>query len=194
MMAGHDTTAYQLSWIIIELSRHPAVVAKLRVELDSLFSARQDSSVVFTPQHLSKLDYLTSVIKEGMRLWPVAAIGTSRIVAADIQFGLKTIPKGSAATIGFFAMFRNGIREPNAFLPERWTDTDPDAARLKEMNFPFSLGKRACVGQTLALLELKLVLATLFYSYDFELVSEVGEMYYITLKPQNANFKITARK
>lgn len=193
-MAGHDTTAYQLSWIIIELSRHPEVVVKIRLELDGLFDSRQHSSVAFTPQHLSKLDYLTTVIKEGMRLWPVAAIGTSRLVGADIQYGSKVIPKGSAVTVGFFAMFRSGINRPSEFIPERWLDTDPDAVRLKQMNFPFSLGKRACIGQTLALMELKLVLATLLYSYDFELVSEVTEMYYVTLKPENADMKVTRRK
>jgi cytochrome P450 len=77
--------------------------------------------------------------------------------------------------------------------PNRWADTDPDAVKLKELSFPFSSGKRACIGQNLALLELKLVLANLVYSYDFELVSEISEMYYITLKPLNANFKITRR-
>jgi Cytochrome P450 len=65
MIAGHDTTAYQLSWIIIELSRNPDVVIKLRAELDELFPTRQYSNVTFTPQQLSNLTYLASVIKEG---------------------------------------------------------------------------------------------------------------------------------
>ena len=67
MIAGHDTTAYQLSWIIIELSRNPDVVAKLREELDKLFPSRQYSDVTFNLQSLTKLTYLGSVIKEGKR-------------------------------------------------------------------------------------------------------------------------------
>lgn len=192
MIAGHDTTAYQLSWLIIELSRNPDVVKKLRIELDSLFPSKC-SDVIFTPQHLSQLSYLNLIIKEGMRLWPVTAVGTSRIAVTDIKYGDKTIPKDSIVSIGFFAMFRSGISKPNEFLPERWLDTDQDAIKLKNMCLPFSSGKRQCIGQNLALLELKLVLATLFYSYDFELMSEITETYYITLKPQNANFKITRR-
>ena len=192
MMAGHDTTAYQLSWIIIELSRNPKVVEKLRIELDAIFPSR-DTAVIFTPQHLSQLSYLNLIIKEGMRLWPVTAVGTSRIAAANIPYGNKVIPKGSIVGIGFFAMFRSGISKPDEFIPERWYDTDVDATKLKEMCVPFSSGKRQCVGQNLALLELKLVLSTLFYSYDFELTSDITEMYYITLKPQNANFKISRR-
>ena len=92
-----------------------------------------------------------------------------------------------------FPMLRMGIREPDDFLPDRWMDGDIDALKLKELFIPFSTGKRGCVGQTLALLEMKLVIATLFYSYDFELISEVEELYFLTLKPQNANFKISRR-
>ena len=131
MIAGHDTTAYQLSWIIIELSRHPECILKLRAELDAIFPREKNSSVeggvlgdgnkigenedgnekgrdkvVFTPQQFSKLTYLSMIIKEGMRLWPVTAVGTSRIAAADIPCNGKIIPKGSTASVSFFAMFR----------------------------------------------------------------------------------------
>ena len=68
-----------------------------------------------------------------------------------------------------------------------------DNVALKELFLPFSTGKRACIGQNLALLEMKLVLATLFNSYDFELTSRVEESYYLSLKPLNANFKISKR-
>ena len=129
MFAGHDTTAYQLSWIIIELARNPDCVSKLRIELDSIFPPKSSGSVsesvsnggvtdkdkkgvtgagraVFTPQHLSQLPYLSMVIKEGMRLWPVTAVGTSRISRQDIQYKDKVIPQGSILSISFFAMFR----------------------------------------------------------------------------------------
>ena len=191
MMAGHDTTAYQLSWIIIELARHPDVLKKLRVELDSISSS--GDKMIFTPQNLSKMIYLNYVIKEGMRLWPVAAVGASRVLAADIPWGDKVLKKGSIVAVSFFAMFRRGIRLAEEFIPERWLESDPEACLLKDISFPFSIGKRACVGQTLALLELKLVLATLFYSYDFQCITDISEMYYITLKPQNASFKVTKR-
>ena len=124
MFAGHDTTAYQLSWIIIELARNPDCVRKLRIELDAIFPPKSSGSgsgseseskkgvtgagrAVFTPQHLSQLPYLSMVIKEGMRLWPVTPAGTSRIARQDIPFKDKVIPKGSILTISFFAMFRS---------------------------------------------------------------------------------------
>ena len=99
----------------------------------------------------------------------------------------------SLTAIGNFAMFRSGIREPDLFMPDRWADDDIDAVKLSEMFIPFSTGRRACVGQTLALLELKLVLATLLLDYDFNLISEIDDFYYLSLKPTNAHFNITRR-
>ena len=94
----------------------------------------------------------------------------------------------------YFTIVHSKIRSPNEYIPERWLDTDPDAETLKEIFCPFSVGKRSCVGQNLAQLELMLFIATFLYFYDFELVSEVTELFYLTLKPKNADFKITNRK
>ena len=140
MFAGHDTTAYQLSWIIIELARNPDSVSKLRIELDAIFPPKSSGSgseggsesvsvshgvtdkdkdkegvtgagrAVFTPQHLSQLPYLSMVIKEGMRLWPVTAIATSRVSSRDLPYKDKVIPKGSIVNISLFAMFRSRCR------------------------------------------------------------------------------------
>ena len=192
MLAGHDTTAYQVSWIIIELARHPDVVRKLRVELDSALAPMGPRSC--TAAQLSKLDYLGNVIKEGMRLWPVVASGSQRRILVDIRYKNFILPKGSSVGIANFAMFRNGIHDGHAFIPERWNDDDPDKALLKELFIPFSHGKRNCVGQALALLELKLVIATLFAAYDFEIIGEFEESLSLTMKPINADLRVTHRK
>ena len=54
---------------------------------------------------------------------------------------------------------RNNIANGDCFQPERWQPNDPDAALLAELFMPFSLGRRNCVGQNLAMLELKMVLS-----------------------------------
>jgi cytochrome P450 len=64
---------------------------------------------------------------------------------------------------------------------------------LEEISFPFALGKRNCVGQNLAKLELKMVLATVLRAFRFVLQTEVGQDYFLTLKPVNAYFKAFAR-
>ena len=77
IVAGHDTTAYQLSLLMVQLARHPLVVEKLREELDSVY-AGTEGPLKSTPTQLSQLTYLSMVIKEGMRLDPVVAGGPNR--------------------------------------------------------------------------------------------------------------------
>ena len=101
MVAGHETTAYQISWIIIEISRHQSVLEKLRVELDSLI--QPDGPVELSPQLLSQMTYLAMVIREGMRLWPVTTSGSNRVLSHDIFYGGFLLPKG--ATVGMIICF-----------------------------------------------------------------------------------------
>ena len=192
MLAGHDTTAHQISWIVVELSRHPLIVKKLREELDIVLAPSKGPRNC-TPQQLSELHYLSRVIKEGMRLYPVAASGVERRILADTPYKEFTIPKGSTAVINFFAMFRTGISDGDKFIPERWDSENPEYAKLNELFIPFSAGRRNCIGQALALLELKLVLATLYYSYDFEIVGEFKEVVTLTMVPENLRLKVTRR-
>jgi cytochrome P450 len=64
---------------------------------------------------------------------------------------------------------------------------------LKTLYFPFSAGRRNCVGQNLAMLELKMVLATLLRRYDFLLHTEVVPKSVMTMKPTNAIFSVCRR-
>jgi cytochrome P450 len=196
LIAGHDTTGYQIAWIIIELARNPRVVEVLRAELDRVLGPGDVSDEnPITPDQLAQLVYLGQVIKEGQRLWPVTAVGPNRELAVDIRCSdTVLLPKGSYVSVGFFAMFRSGIHDADSFIPERWNEDDPDAAKLQQMFIPFSIGKRNCLGMPLANLELKMGLATIFKTFDFELLSEVDDYFFLTLKPQNANMRVTLRK
>ena len=147
------------------------------------------------------------VIKEGQRLWPVVATGPARVLLRDVDCGSGgdgvTLRKGTEVRAAFFAMFRSpSIDRPDQFVPERWLPGDKDEAALKELFMPFSLGTRSCIGQNLALLEMTLVLSTLYYSYDFELVALAGEggdavavteELFVTLKPKGAHFAVRKR-
>eukprot|EP01036_Dinobryon_divergens_P024387 gene24387-32834_t len=190
MVAGHDTTAYSLSWIMVEVARHPEVQQRIQQEIRAVVS---DDEQYLLPSHLSQLTYLECVIKEGMRLWPVAALGSIRLASKDIPYNDYIIPKGSYLMIPFYPLFRTAdIQDPESFLPDRWAEDAPEAEkqRLKDISFPFALGKRNCVGQNLAKLELKLVLASMLRSYRFELQSEVSKDYFLTMKPVNAIFRV----
>ena len=102
------------------------------------------------------------------------------------------IPSHPLSTFTF--TFTSTRQNPEGFDPERWAPDAVDADKLKELYMPFSLGKRNCVGQNLANLEAKLLLATLYKSFSFELTSEVVVDYFLTLKPVNAHMKVLSAK
>ena len=106
MVAGHDTTAYSISWIMIEVSRHPDVLAKLKKEIGSVVTNDENITV----NQLSDMPYLDCVIKEGMRLWPAAALGAIRVASKDIEYGAYNIPKGSIIQVPYYALNRSGIQ------------------------------------------------------------------------------------
>ena len=81
-------------------------------------------------------------------------------------------------------------QDPELFDPDRWAPDNPDAEKLKELYYPFSMGKRSCVGQNLAALEIKLILASVLRSFRFELISQPGMDYFLTLKPTNTHMRV----
>ena len=104
VIAGHDTTGYSIAFILAELSRNPHVQLKLHHEISLL-----PDNTPIDDSTVDKLTYLSHVISEGMRLWPVAASGTVREAAEDIYYNGYVIPKGSTVGMPLFAMFRSCI-------------------------------------------------------------------------------------
>ena len=103
-IAGHDTTGYTLAWIIIEIAKHPEVLHRIKQEIDEKIPI---DVTHLSPSHLSSLTYLDWVIKEGMRLWPVAALGSSRESNRDITYKNYVIPKNTTLSINMFLNFRS---------------------------------------------------------------------------------------
>mmetsp|Transcript_18204 Transcript_18204/g.18263 ORF Transcript_18204/g.18263 Transcript_18204/m.18263 type:complete len:511 (+) Transcript_18204:77-1609(+) len=192
LIAGHDTTAYQLSFIILEICKDKRVREKLQSELDSVITSPLEP---ITHDHITQLTYLSYVVKEVMRLFPVAAQGSVRKAFQDIETDKYIIYKGCTILIPMYAMFRSAttIREPTSFIPERWEAGDSEEKQLQELMMPFALGKRNCIGQNLAKMEIHMLTAMLFRRYNFELVSEVYYDYFLVLRPINANLKVTSR-
>ena len=92
---------------MMEVARHPEVLREIQMEIDAV-GLHTDQS--FEIRDLEKLVYLDQVIKEGMRLWPVAAMGPGRVAAEDYHCNGMVIPKGSSLTLPLFIMFRSGIQ------------------------------------------------------------------------------------
>ena len=164
-LAGHETTALTLTWTLYLLAQYPDVEAKLRAEVETVLGSRPA-----TAADKPNLKYTEQVIQEALRLYPPAWV-LGRSALADCTIGGHAVAKGSTIIISQWAVHRNArfFPDPETFRPERW---EGDFARTlpKYAYFPFGGGPRVCIGNTFALMESVLVLATLLQSCRFELV------------------------
>jgi cytochrome P450 len=184
--AGFETTANACAWNLIEVAKQPHIYQKIKAEIDSVVGNDVEH---ITPQHLTQLVYLDKVIKESFRLNPVGASVSVREASKDIKFQDMIIPKGSEILLPQYVLFRMGIQDPESFNPDRWNLDSPDLEQLKVSYLPYALVRRNCIGQNLATFEMKLILATLFRSYRFELQTVVDSDCFLALKPKNTLLK-----
>jgi cytochrome P450 len=155
ILAGHETTANALTWTLSLLSRHSDVERKLRAELAQVLG-----NGPVTLEALSRLTYLESVLKESMRLYP-PVWSLARLVTEDDTLGGYRIPARSIVLMSPYITHRDPRFWPNpeGFDPDRWSQ--PDEHRPRYAYFPFSGGPRKCIGDVFAMMEAKVVLATL---------------------------------
>lgn len=181
LVGGHDTTAFSIAWVLLELARNPDEQRKLRESLSQL-----------SPHEWSRSEVLQRVVKEGMRLHTVAAGGSIRVTAKGMMTSRNEIlPKGSIAFLPFILMFRNPdiFENPDAFQPSRWES--PTREMLDAFN-PFSLGKQNCVGQSLAKAEIFAIIPRICSEFELSVEDEGSVEYFLTLKPAGA--RLSARK
>jgi cytochrome P450 len=156
-LAGHETTANALSWALYLISTHPPVERRLREELDEVLGADRR---VPTIQDLPELTYTKMVVEETLRLYPPAWITNRQAVAEDEILG-HCIPAGCFVTLSPYVLHRhpNYWEHPDEFDPGRFASGQGDR-RPRFAYFPFGGGPRQCIGQSMALVEAQLVLAT----------------------------------
>jgi cytochrome P450 len=179
-LAGHETTASALTWTWYLLSRHPEVEAKLLDELRSTLGGRAP-----TVTDLPKLPYTEMVIREAIRLYPPAP-GVAREPIEDINIGGFEVPKGSLVTGNSYAMHHDArfFDDPERFNPERfapgWEERIPRYAYL-----PFGAGPRVCIGNAFAMMEARLVLATIAQRVKLSLQSPdpIAPAQLVTVRP-----------
>src|SRR5713226_476110 len=180
-LAGHENTALALSWTWWLLAQNPQAEAKLYAELDAVLAGRSP-----TLEDLPKLRYTDHVISESMRLYP-PAWGMARLAIEDAEIGGYRIPKGSGVSLSQWVVHRDlrWFEAPQEFRPERW-----EGDLLKRLPrfayFPFGGGPRQCIGNTFALMEATLILATIAQKYRLRLVPghPVVPLASITLRPR----------
>jgi cytochrome P450 len=157
LFAGHDTGAATLSWTLHLLSLYPDI--QHRLAADILAAADQGDG--------AKVPLLDAVLKESMRLFPVAPF-VIRNIQKDIILPEVTLPKGALACVWIYSLHRNPQiwqHHPNRFVPQRWLD---GPTSLESSSFiPYAAGPRNCLGQPIAQVWLRILLRTMIHSVQF---------------------------
>ena len=155
LLAGHETTATSLAWVIHRLLQNPDVLATARAEAVSIIGDGENAPGPAAEQ-IAQLNYLDAVIKETARLDPVIPI-TTRFLETDMHIGAYELPAGSIAAPCIYLTHRrpNLWSDPEEFNPERFLGNRVDPYTF----FPFGGGVRYCIGAAFAAYEMKIVLA-----------------------------------
>jgi len=165
LITGYETTASALTWAWYLLAQHPEAAARLATEVSEVLSDRAP-----TAADVPHLEFTEHVVLEAMRLYP-PAFGISRLATETVEIGGYQLPAGTICYVSQWVTHRDArfFAEPNEFRPERWENGL--ARRLpKFAYFPFGGGPRVCIGNSLAMLELVLVVARIAQRFRFELV------------------------
>jgi cytochrome P450 len=158
---GYSPNGMALYWTIFLLSQHPEVMKKVLDEVD-LATGGKDP----TTESVEKLPYLEGVLKETMRLIP-AGVWTARYAMEPFQLGTYQLQKGTWVMMSAYVTHRipEIYPEPYKFKPERWQDIHPTSYEFMS----FSAGPRYCIGQSLAMMQLKIAISMLLQRYSFKL-------------------------
>ncbi len=166
LFAGHDTTTSTVTFLLYELARHPAVLARIYEEQDRVLGDRPP-----TPADLHDgLPELTMAIDETLRLYPPAWIGPRRSVEPFELEGVA-VPGGVPVNYVSWASHRlpDVFPEPDAFRPERFAP-EVRAALPKGAYVPFGGGSRTCLGMRFGEMEIRAIATTLLRCARLELV------------------------
>lgn len=181
-LAGHETTANALTWTFYLLSQNPDAEARLASELSHVLAGRAPGL-----EDLARLPWTRAVVDEAMRLYPPAWMITRSVTGDDVVGGYR-LPAGSLVFLVPHLTHRHPAfwPEPERFDPERFT-AEKAAQHPRFAYFPFGGGPRQCIGNSFALMEAQLLLATIGQRWRLSLAPghPVALEPLITLRPRH---------
>ncbi|MFE7129714.1 cytochrome P450 [Streptomyces sp. NPDC057638] len=186
MIAGIETTASLMTWMLQILVSHPEHYARVQEEVDEVLSAG-------TPdlEDLQRLGQLDRVLNEVLRMYAPTWLST-RITRRPTVLGGYTLPGGADVLFSMWALHRDPdvFPHPHRFDPDRWLDKN--TPRTPHQGFlPFGAGTRKCIGDVFAVAEAKAALAVLLHHCRFETARGTKAVPRISLTQRAARVRMT---
>nr|GMC93238.1 cytochrome P450 CYP736A12-like [Ipomoea batatas] len=167
LVTSMDTSSSVIDWTMSELFRHPKVMEKVKEEIER----HVGSNRMVEEEDLESLEYLAMVIKESLRIHPVAPLLLPHAAIEDCVIDGFHIPKKARIWVNYWAIGRdpNVWSDPEKFTPERFKGSQIDY-RGRDFEFiPFGSGRRSCPGLQLGVTVVRLVVANLVHCFDWAL-------------------------
>ncbi|XP_066302867.1 cytochrome P450 2U1-like [Branchiostoma lanceolatum] len=164
-IAGTDTTAATLTWAILYMILYPDVQQKVQAELDSVLGATKPSLA-----HRDQLPYTTATIMEAQRIRHIGPVLFGRKTAESTCLGGFHIPEGTYVVPNLRSVHMDPVAWPNpeVFDPSRFLDADGKVVNNPPSFLPFSTGRRNCLGEQLAKMELFLLFSTILQHFTLK--------------------------
>ncbi|XP_023120172.1 cytochrome P450 2J4-like [Amphiprion ocellaris] len=162
--AGTETTATTLHWGLLYMIHYPDIQKRVQAEIDAVIGSSRQPSMT----DRENLPYTDAVIHEIQRMGNIVPLNVVRMANKDTTLDKYTIPKGTMimATLHSVLHDESMWETPHSFNPQHFLDKD-GKFRKREAFLPFSAGKRVCLGEPLAKMELFLFFTSLLQRFSF---------------------------
>lgn len=169
-IAGTETISTSLNWAIIYAAKYNDYQDKLVAEIDRVLGKEK----LPTESDRAKLNFVQAFLNETMRIISAGPILVPRSTTKDIVFRGYKIPENTFIMANIWSCMRDPYywSEPNEFRPERFLDENGNFINKNPAMIPFSIGKRACIGESIARLQMFLIFTSLLQKFHFSFANQ----------------------